>query len=211
MTSGGNPSRIIRLETGALLDSLDLHDAIGCYLDLLGDENAKVNLVSRETSRADLVTLAAQSLIPTSIEMTQVLLKKASRLLDIGSGGGYPAVPLLLAHPNLSGTLLERRQKKARALARIVRSLNLNAEVIAEDFDHHDFDVTFDLISLRFVTLTPRTLSRARSVIAPEGAILYYGITEPGLDLAGWRAHRWCYALDDATEPQHLTVLHRLV
>jgi 16S rRNA (guanine527-N7)-methyltransferase len=209
MTSSDSTSDSINVEPGSLLNSDELRDSLNRYLDLLQAENAKVNLVSRETSRDDLMRLALQSLVPLAVDLTREILTAAKTALDIGSGGGFPAVPLSLAFPNLSFTLCERRQKKARALERIIRGLKLDATVLAEDFDHHEFDTPFDIITLRYVTLTQKTLSRARSAIADGGAILYYGLTEPGFDLADWHGHRWCYTLTDTAEPQHLTVLHR--
>jgi 16S rRNA (guanine527-N7)-methyltransferase len=202
-------SGVIRLNATELIATLGIETAVRHYLDLLQGENQRVNLVSRETSREDLVRLVAQSLVPLAIEDVRAMFTESSMLLDIGSGGGFPAIPILIANQNLSGVLFERRQKKARALDRIVTSLDVRAKVLAEDFDHYDISFKFDLITIRYVTLTQKTLTQIRSVIAPGGAVLYYGITEPGLALTEWHVRQWRYGLTDNKEPQHLTVLCR--
>ncbi len=51
------------------------------------------------------------------------------RLLDVGSGGGLPGIPLALAHPGLSVTLLESKEKKTDWLVRVVRDLALSDRV----------------------------------------------------------------------------------
>ena len=51
------------------------------------------------------------------------------RLLDVGSGGGFPGIPLAIARPELSVTLLEGRERKADWLERAVRELGLRERV----------------------------------------------------------------------------------
>ena len=209
MAEDQSTSGVVRIDANELVGSLGVWAPLNRYLDLLQAENKTVNLVSRETSREDLMRLAVQSLAPLAVTEARSHFDQASTLLDIGSGGGFPAVPLMITNQNLTGVLLERRQKKARALDRIVTALGLKARVLDEDFDHYNLAAKSDLISIRYVALTQKTLTRIRSVIAPGGAVLYYGITEPGLGLTGWHVRKWRYGLTDNQEPQHLTVLRR--
>ncbi|MDX8402570.1 MAG: RsmG family class I SAM-dependent methyltransferase, partial [Mariprofundaceae bacterium] len=60
-------------------------------------------------------------------------LPDRGRLLDVGSGMGVPGIPLLIAKPGIFGILVERRLKRAEFLRHLVRTLGLDAEVMADD------------------------------------------------------------------------------
>jgi len=80
-------------------------------------------------------------------------LPSHGRLLDVGSGNGLPAVPLLLACPGLTGVLLEPRERRWAFLKEVVRELGLAAEVRRDrlgSYPGHDYDaVTVQGLALR--------------------------------------------------------------
>ena len=161
-----NPTEWLR-EAGFL-------EPINRYLDLLQDENKRINLVSRETSREDLIRLATESLIPlasSALKGTGV-----GRYLDIGSGGGFPAIPIVLVHQPKASILLERRQKKAAALNRFLTGLNIGgAESLPVTFEEFVSEQKFDLVTVRLVRLEKRMLSRVAKCLASGGSFLCYG------------------------------------
>src|SRR5215831_5893690 len=59
-------------------------------------------------------------------------LGDARRLIDVGSGGGMPGIPLKIARPDLTVTLLEPDHRKAAFLTRAAASLGLDVDVVAE-------------------------------------------------------------------------------
>ena len=73
-------------------------------------------------------------------------LPQNGRVADIGSGGGLPIIPCLIARPDLQATLIESSQKKAVFLRETLNQLRLSATIIARRFE----DVTPPLVS--FVT-----------------------------------------------------------
>jgi 16S rRNA (guanine527-N7)-methyltransferase len=83
---------------------------------------------------------------------------EAQHLLDIGSGAGFPALPLAVASPQAQVTALEANQKKSHFLSEVKAALQLaNLQVArarVEDFDLRPYDV-----------LTSRALDRAESVL----------------------------------------------
>lgn len=141
------------------------------YYDLLRHENQKVNLVSRETTRADFDRMAAECLLPLDHLPVDLRFR---RLLDIGSGGGLPLVPLFLTGRIGSGLAAERTVKKARALARICTSLDLPVKVVGRTIEEIAPDSGFDLITLRYVKLTESLASTISSFLAPTGRFVYY-------------------------------------
>lgn len=82
-------------------------------------------------------------------------LKSGSRVADVGSGGGLPAIPLAIARPDLSFTLVESTQKKATFLRGAVSSLGLKRVEVrperAEQLAHGPQRERFDAVTARAV------------------------------------------------------------
>jgi 16S rRNA (guanine527-N7)-methyltransferase len=62
-------------------------------------------------------------------------IKLGATIIDVGSGGGLPVVPCLIARPDLQATLVESSQKKAVFLREVLRHLSLNAQVFPNRFE----------------------------------------------------------------------------
>jgi len=79
--------------------------------------------------------LAPEELAIHALESTAgaPLISQGARLLDIGSGGGFPGVPIAIVRPDVSVTLLEPRHKRASFLRHVVRAVPVeNATVLGE-------------------------------------------------------------------------------
>ena len=140
------------------------------YFELLMDQNRQVNLVSRETSRADFDRLVAESLLP----LGQINLPR-SNYLDIGAGGGIPAIPIMLSGAVSGETfLVERTLKKARALESIVHGLGLNAVVLPKNFEELHELPPLHLVTLRLVKPDQNLVSKVHDLLAPGGVFIYY-------------------------------------
>jgi 16S rRNA (guanine527-N7)-methyltransferase len=111
------------LAEGAKAFGLFLNDAtlgaFDLYLGELVTWNRKINLTAIRTEREIVVRhfLDSLSVFP--------LLSDVSALLDIGSGAGFPGIPLRLAKPGLSVTLVDAVLKKVDFQKHIIRSLKL--------------------------------------------------------------------------------------
>lgn len=194
---------MITYDSVELLRRLDPANKLERYYELLLQENKRVNLVSRETAgssscRAEALVLlpdaesvgrtttgsalrflAAQSLLPLEkIDITEV-----DNYLDIGSGGGFPAIPILLTKRIKQATLVERTRKKAGALRRILLALDIKATIISQSFEETSLEPAFDLITLRLVKLTPKLFNRIFFLLRPSGHFAYYAA--PDFDLTG--------------------------
>jgi 16S rRNA (guanine527-N7)-methyltransferase len=145
------------------------------YLSLLEKWNQAINLTAiRERDR--MVThhlLDSLSVIPH-------LPKQGHQLADIGSGAGLPGIPLAIARPDVTVTLVEPNQKKVAFLRQAKGALGLtNLEVLGkrvEDIPGTSFDCVIsrafaDLPD--FVRVSERILMRQGMLIAMKGLVPY--------------------------------------
>jgi 16S rRNA (guanine527-N7)-methyltransferase len=156
---------------------------IAAFLDLLLRRNEVVNLVSRK--EASFETLLARHVLD-ALEGLRLLPDPAGRplrLLDIGSGGGFPAIPLLLVRGDLQGVFVESTGKKARFLEEAIGALELTARVVNARFPDPAIDrmknaPPCDLLTSRAVADAGGILRQARPVMGP-GAVALFWTTEP--------------------------------
>lgn len=123
-----------------LLDGLEEFEA------LIRKWNQAQNLVSRET-----LPDIWQRHFGDSLQLLTLMNDSPAHLLDLGSGGGFPAIPLALASPGTRFTLVDSNQKKAAFLREAARQLKLDVEVLCarvEIFDTGSFP-DLDLITSR--------------------------------------------------------------
>lgn len=89
------------------------------YLAELKEWNKKINLTALKTDREIISKHFIDSLTPLP------LIPPHSHILDVGSGAGFPGIPLKIADPGFSITLVEAREKKVFFLRHIIRILGL--------------------------------------------------------------------------------------
>jgi 16S rRNA (guanine527-N7)-methyltransferase len=113
----------------AAMRPADLEPLLCGYLALLLDRNREVNLVSRRDTLQHLARFTRECLFLARIlheERARLRQQeRAPRLLDIGSGAGFPGMVLKIALPDLDVHLVEGTRKKARFLADTAAGLDL--------------------------------------------------------------------------------------
>lgn len=98
------------------------------YLELIAQGQQRVRLVGEATPE-----ILAPRHLGESLYLAQLFdLAAARRLVDLGSGAGFPGLALALAWPQLKTTLVESTQKKAAFLRHAVAALGLEAQVEVE-------------------------------------------------------------------------------
>lgn len=112
------------------------------YHAMLLDWNNRMDLTS--VSKEDMAARHfMDSLLPLRIEG---LFPKSARIIDVGTGAGFPGLPLAIARPDLSVTLLEAQGKRCQFLSAVVQALKLDnvmiindrAEIAGRDADHRE-------------------------------------------------------------------------
>ncbi|MBN2803485.1 MAG: 16S rRNA (guanine(527)-N(7))-methyltransferase RsmG, partial [Deltaproteobacteria bacterium] len=94
------------------------------YSQILIDSGKKTNL----TGAKSIEEFIEKPLFDALTLLT--LYKPVEDILDIGSGGGLPAIPLLLLYPDIKLTMVEPRKKRVEFLTFCIKKLNLTAEII---------------------------------------------------------------------------------
>ncbi len=119
------------------------------FASLIVQKNSKINLISRRD-----VEKVIEHHIFLSAYISEFLPKKVSRFLDIGTGGGFPGIPLAITRPVLRGVLVDSTAKKIDAVKEFIGKLKLNnvvaehSRVEADEFKQKYAD-SFDLVISR--------------------------------------------------------------
>jgi len=157
--------------------SAQQQDLFKRYLSMLLRENEKINLTTITTVEGVIKYHFADSLyLSKYIDFT-----KFKSICDIGTGGGFPGIPLKILYPHLELTLIEVVQKKVRFLEKVTKSLNLeNTQVY--DLDWRTFlrktQYSIDLFSAR-ASLQPEELIRMfkPSCMYKNAQLIYFAAT----------------------------------
>jgi 16S rRNA (guanine527-N7)-methyltransferase len=146
------------------------------YITLLREWNAKINLVSRkDTDRLETKHLAH------CLTITKFLrLMPKARLLDVGTGGGLPGIPLAICYPQAKFTLLDSIGKKVMVVEDMVERLGLtNVEVKRGRVEELPRKKSYDFIIGRAVTSLPTFFGWVQNKVSkgakhsPANGILY--------------------------------------
>ncbi len=153
---------------------------VSAYLELLRKWNARTNLTSVRDAN-NIVTrhfgesfFAARRLFPAA--------EAAMRAIDVGSGAGFPGLPLKIYAPALRLVLIESRNKKATFLKEVVRALDLR-DVQVFTGRAEDFPDRAELVTLRAVERFASVLPVAARLVAPAGRIVLL-VGEPQIESA---------------------------
>jgi len=171
------------LERAGLPIGASAAERLATFLGLLLRRNEAVNLVSRKEATVE--TLLERHVLDAlgGLRNLPDPAGRPLRLLDIGSGGGFPAIPLLLARGDLEGVLVESTGKKARFLEEAIEALELTARVVNARFPDPAIDrmknaLPCDLLTSRAVADAGGILRQARPVMR-AGAVALFWTTEP--------------------------------
>jgi 16S rRNA (guanine527-N7)-methyltransferase len=148
---------------------------LSTYLDLLLKWNARTNLTAIRDPEEIVRRHFGESLFAARhlpFETTDGSTPAPATLLDLGSGAGFPGLPIALLRTGVRVTLAESQNKKAAFLREAVRTLNLtNVEVWAARAETMPDARQFRIVTLRAVDNMETALSAAKVRIAPGGLL----------------------------------------
>ena len=110
------------------------------------DWNSKVNLISRK----DIENIFTNHILHSLSIVNIIEFKDSTSILDVGTGGGFPGIPLAIFFPNVKFTLLDSIGKKIKVVESVSKDLSLSNVTAINDRIENHFD-TYDFILSRAV------------------------------------------------------------
>ncbi|MGF1634992.1 MAG: 16S rRNA (guanine(527)-N(7))-methyltransferase RsmG [Phycisphaerae bacterium] len=157
-------------DAGVALSAAQLA-ALARYLDLLIDANARMNL-TRIVDRPS----AEVRHVADALTLLRHLPVAAQSLVDVGTGGGVPGIPLAVARPDVAVTLVDATGKKCDFLRHAAAELGLNNVTVvhgrAETLGHGPLRASFDVAVARAVAHTAFLAEWLLPLVKPNGRAL---------------------------------------
>jgi 16S rRNA (guanine527-N7)-methyltransferase len=147
--------------------ALGQYDQLRAYLDLLLKWNAKTNLTAVREPEQIVTRHFGESLFAAE----RLLDNEAARsVIDVGSGAGFPGLPVAIYAPQAQVTLIESQNRKATFLKEAVRAARLsNVTVFAGRAE--DYAGTAELVTMRAVEKFESSATTAARLVAPSGRL----------------------------------------
>jgi 16S rRNA (guanine527-N7)-methyltransferase len=160
-----------RVEAGGPLSPIQLEN-ISTYIDLLRRWNSRMNLTAVREPEEVLTRHFGESLFAARhlFPVAGGRRRTTNQVIDVGSGAGFPGLPIKIWAPDVHLTLIESNQKKASFLREVVRTLTLtNVDVFSDRAE--DFPSTAEVVTLRAVERFGQILPIAARLVAPAGRL----------------------------------------
>lgn len=202
------------------LRSIDVHldaaalDKLGDYLGRLLAMNEQMNLTAivEPTAAWEKHVLDALTLEPLLRE-----LPAGTRVVDVGSGGGVPGIPLAIVRPDLRVTLVESTQKKAAFLVSVAAALELSNVLVraerAEAVARGELGGGFDAVTARAVGKLSTLVPITAPLVKPGGLLLLVKGQRAEEELAAAKSvlekHKTAHEKTIATPTGRIVVLRR--
>ena len=144
---------------------------------IYNDWNSKVNLISRR----DIENLFINHILHSLSIVNIIKFKDTSSILDVGTGGGFPGIPLAIFFPNVKFTLLDSIGKKIKVVESVSKDLSLfdvNAinDRVENHYDKYDFILSRAVAKMdKFYSLVNKNFNSKSINEIPNGIISLKG------------------------------------
>lgn len=172
-------NRLSRRLTKAGVDaSPDLLTDLAAYIELLAKWNKKINLTALLV-----FPLSDEAVDRLIIEPVLAARRVGSRdrlVIDVGSGGGSPAIPFMLAAPNIRLVMVEVKVRKCAFLREALRQLSLDRGSVEncrleELLARTDLHESADIVTVRAVRPDKKLLNAMQAFLKPGGRLFMFG------------------------------------
>lgn len=144
---------------------------------LYSDWNGKINVISRK----DIDNIYLHHVLHSLAIAKEVSFRPGSRILDIGTGGGFPGIPLAIMFPDCHFKMIDRTAKKIKVVNEIASALGLkNVKAVQlpgeEEHEMYDFVVSRAVMSLPdLMRIVRKNISKSQHNSVPNGLICLKG------------------------------------
>jgi 16S rRNA (guanine527-N7)-methyltransferase len=166
-----------RIARAGLTVPAEIQASLSAYLELLSRWNQKINLTAYALAPAS--DNAIDRLIVEPLAAVPHVPPGDRLLVDVGSGGGSPALPLRISLPRIRAVLVESKVRKCAFLREAVRELGLGAvEVenhrLEELLIRPELHEAADVVTIRAVRADPRLWTTVASFVRPGGRVFWF-------------------------------------
>jgi 16S rRNA (guanine527-N7)-methyltransferase len=179
MTTSDLAARIrLRADAAGLPVTDRVVAGLGAYYAELCRWNAAINLTALRLE-SEGTDDSIDKLLIEPLAGAAYLPEGTASLIDVGSGGGSPAIPLKLVRPDLAFCMVESRRKKAVFLRRVSRQLGLEGVSVEQawlqDLSRRpELEHEFAVASLRAVRITEELVQSLAVLLKPNSPVLYF-------------------------------------
>jgi 16S rRNA (guanine527-N7)-methyltransferase len=212
VTSGPFQARLgARAQQAGISLDPSLAERLEAYFQLLATWNRKINLSGMDLT--DAPASALDRLLIEPVVAAQYAIRNA-RVVDIGSGGGSPAIPFALAMDAAHLLMVESRNRKAVFLREASRAVGLaSVDVAAARFEdvviRADLREAHDLLTVRAVRIETATLAQVRTLVRPAGQLFLFQSADAAQRVVPGLRHAGTHSLVSSLASQ-LTILERV-
>lgn len=169
-----NPQTLVSMDSlQAHFPQFDSHQCtkLETFVEEIKDWNRKINVISRK----DADKIAEHHLLPSLTLADVTPFAPGETVLDVGSGGGFPGIPLAICFPETRFTLVDSVGKKIKVIEAIAKKLELtNVELLNARVE--DIKETFNYVTGRAVTALPRFLEWVQPCLRKPKKNLRHGV-----------------------------------
>jgi 16S rRNA (guanine527-N7)-methyltransferase len=144
---------------------------ISMYVDILLRWNRRINLTAIRDPEEIVTRHFGESLFAAKRLFPRHEAGQAATVADVGSGAGFPGIPIKLWAPDISLTLIESNQRKATFLREVARTLTLTNINIQNVRAESISQAAFDVVTFRAVERFDAVLPTAAALLKPQGRL----------------------------------------
>jgi len=135
---------------------------------LYEDWNAKINVISRK----DMDQFYGNHVLHSLTIAHYYTFKDSDNVMDIGTGGGFPGIPLAILFPNVKFTLVDSIKKKTKVVQEVAAALNLqNVSVVNDRFEN--IEDKYNVIVSRAVAPALKLVNFTKRALAKKGKHIF--------------------------------------
>lgn len=161
----------------------DICSKLAAFCDYLLEQNKLFNLTAIKTPEGAALLHFADSLTLSEY------LPEGAKILDIGSGAGFPAIPIAIARPDIHVTALDSTQKRVNFINSAAKMLGLTNLIAvchrAEDVTGSEFKESFDIVTARAVAAYPILLELCLPAVKVGGKFVAMKSKDVSRETAG--------------------------